>query len=200
MAGAALAMLGVFTAVHVLSAASAGKRGRSALSRAEADLSARELASARRNLVTAHQSFTDTRAELDALGPIAAVARVIPVLGSQVKAVDAFSSAGLDVSEAGQQLVDAADVIVHPPDRDLPIAAAMDALRVTQQSLRPAVAAVTEASEQIGGLEGRFLIGPLARIRDDLARRLPRIQARAASAERGLAALLLFAGDRGPKR
>jgi len=119
---------------------------------------------------------------------------------SQVKAVYAFSSAGLDVSEAGQQLVDAADVIVHPPDRDLPIAAAMDALRVTQQSLGPAVAAVAEASEQISRLEGRFLIGPLARTRDDLARRLPRIQARAASAERGLAALLLFAGDQGPRR
>ncbi|MGH9231078.1 MAG: DUF4012 domain-containing protein, partial [Acidimicrobiales bacterium] len=200
LAGAALALLAGYTAIHVASAASAGQRGRSALTRAEAHLSDRKLTAARESLVRAHQSFTETQAEIDALGPLAALARRIPVLGNQVKAVDTFASAGLSLSEAAEPLVDAADVIINPPDDQLPVSVALDALRSTQRSLGPAVSAISQAANEVSRLEGRFLVGPLARARDDLVTRLPRIEARATSAERGLSALMAFAGDSGPKR
>lgn len=200
MAGAAVLALGGFILLQVVSAAGSGRRGRAALARAEAAISARDLTAARRDLVVARQAFARTRAEIDALGPVAAVARRVPVLGNQVKAVDTFASAGSELSQAGGTLVDAAEAIVHPPDGRLPVSAALDALRGTQRSLGPAVAAVARASDQVARLEGRFLIGPLARARDDLARRLPRIRARATAADHGLSALLAFAGDSGPKR
>ena len=196
----AVAVLGVFTLAHVLSAGSAGTRGRAALTRAEANLSARNLDAARQDLDTAKAAFTETQAEMSSLGIIAKVARRIPLVGDQVKAVDAFASVGLELSAAARPLVDAADTIVNPADEALPISAAMDALRTTQRSLVPAVAAVTHAADQVARMEDTFLIGPLGRARDDLAERLPRIRARAQSAEQGLTALMAFAGDSGPKR
>lgn len=200
LVAAVVVVLGVFTLSHVLAAASAGQRGRTALTGAEANLSARNLAQAREALLTAHRSFTETRAEIDALGPIGAVARRIPVLGNQLKAADTFAGAGIELSAAAQELVDAADVIINPKDDRLPVSDALAALRGTQESLGPAVAAITRASDQVGRLEGHLLFGPLARTRDDLLIRLPRIQARALSADRGLSALIAFAGESGPKR
>jgi hypothetical protein len=196
----ALAAVGGFLLVQVLSAAAAGQRGQAALTRAEANLSARDLVAARQDLLTAQQSFTETRSEIEGLGVIASVARRIPVVGTHVKAADTFASAGLELSRAAQRLVDAADVIINPKDEQLPISDAIDALRETQQSLGPAIAAITHASEEVGRLRGRFLVGPLGRSRDDLLIRLPRLQGRATSADHGLAALIAFAGESGPKR
>lgn len=183
-------LVAAFVLVHVIRAASAGQRGRAALSRAEAALSAGELSLARQDLVHAGRSFTEARSQIATLGPIAAVARRIPVVGTQLEAVDAFTTAGLDLSQAARPLVDAADSIVNPPDRRLPVSVAIDALRSTQRSLVPAAGAITRASDQVVRLKGDLLIPPLAGVRDDLARRLPRIAARARSADRGLSANL----------
>ncbi len=199
-AGAAVALVAGFTLFHVVRAASAGSRGRSALTRAEASLSARELSAARQDLASARDAFTETRAEIDALGPVASVARRVPVLGNQLKAVDTFANVGLSLSLAAQDLVDAADTVINPPDERLPVSAAMDALRDTQKSLRPAADAISQASSDVARLKNWFLIGPLADARDDLTARLPRIEARATSADHGLSALMAFAGDSGPKR
>jgi hypothetical protein len=193
-------LVGGYCIVQVSSAASAGQRGRVALIQAEASLSARNLPAARQDLLTAQQAFTETRDEIGDLGIIASVARLVPVVGTQVKAADTFASAGIDLSLAAQRLVDAADVIINPRDQQLPVSAALDALRVTQQSLGPAVAAITHASEEVGRLRGRFLVGPLGRTRDDLLTRLPRLEGRATSADHGLSALMAFAGESGPKR
>jgi hypothetical protein len=196
----AFAVLAGFSLVHAVAAVSAGTRGRDALTRAEASLSARNLEAARADLVLAHTAFVDTRREIDALGPLARVARRVPVLGHQMRAVDTFANVGVRLSLAAQDLVDAADTIIHPPDEKLPISAAMDALRSTRASLGPATVAVNQASAEVSRLKDWFLIGPLARARDDLAERLPRIQARATSADHGLSALMAFAGEAGPKR
>ena len=200
MAGLALALLGGFVLSRVLAAAAAGQRGQAALSRAEANLSARNLPEARQDLVTAQQSFTETHAEIDGLGIVASVARRMPVVGTQVKAAEIFASAGLELSQAAHRLVDAADVIINPKDQRLPISDALTALRETQQTLGPAANAIAHASEEVGRLRGRFLPGPLGRTRDDLLIRLPRLHGRATSAGHGLAALIAFAGESGPKR
>jgi len=200
VAGVALLLVAGFTLVHVMAAASAGSRGRAALTRAEASLSARQLDAARQDLNVAHAAFTDTRSEISALGPIASVARLVPVVGKHVKAVDTFANVGISLSSAAQGLVDAADTIINPADERLPISTAMAALRDTQRSLGPAAAAVSQASEEVGRLKDWFLVGPLGTARDDLVARLPRIHARAQSADHGLSALIAFAGESGPKR
>ena len=200
IAGSALLLVAGFTLFHVLAAASAGSRGRSALTRAEANLSARQLDAARNDLDVAHAAFTDTRSEISALGPIASVARRVPVLGNHVKAVDTFANVGITLSSAAQGLVDAADTIINPANERLPISEAMTALRETQRSLGPAAAAVSQASEEVARLKDWFLIGPLGDARDDLVTRLPRIHARAMSADHGLSALIAFAGESAPKR
>ena len=200
VAAGALAVLSAFALIHVMASASAGQRGKAALTRAEGSLSARDLSRARADLAEAHAAFVQTREELSALGPVATVARRVPLLGDQLRAVDAFAEAGLTLSRAGQPLVNAADTILSPENEHLPISEAMDALRSTQQSLGPAVAAINHAVDQVAPLKHQFLMGPLGRARDDLLDRLPRIRARATSAEQGLTALMAFAGGSGPKR
>lgn len=186
--------------VHLLAAASAAQRGKAALTRAESSLSARDLAAARVDLTAASRAFAETRTEIKALGPVSGVARRIPVLADQVKAVDTFAAAGSSLSQAAEPLVDAADAIIHPADDQIPVSAAMDALRGTAASLGPAAAAISQASDQVTALRGHFLLGPLARARDDLATRLPKIKARAVAAEDGLSSLIAFAGGDSPKR
>ena len=200
MGGFVLLLIAGFTALHTLSAASAAQRGKTALTLAEASLSARDLPATRGHLDAAGQAFAETRAEIDALGLVASVARRVPLLGAQVKAVDTFASAGSALAAAAPPLVNAADTILHPADEKVPVSAAMDALRSTQASLGPAVAAISQASDQVTRLRGEFLIGPLAQARDDLGTRLPRIKERAMSAEDGLSSLIAFAGGSGPKR
>jgi hypothetical protein len=199
-AGVAVVVLAGFSLLHARAAARAAGEGKAALIRAEAALSARSLDAARAHLGAAQAAFAEAQAEIQALGPVASVARRVPVVGNQMKAVDTFAAAGLGLARAALPLVDAADAVINPADEDTPISAAMDALRSTQASLAPAVAAIRQASERVLELRGSFLVGPLAQARDDLVTRLPRIQARAESAGNGLGALMAFAGESGPKR
>jgi hypothetical protein len=200
LAGAAVAALGMFMAVHVLDAARAGSRGRAALSRAESDLSARRLAEGRANLEAARVAFAQTQDEVAALGPLAGVARRTPLVGRQVRAVDAFADAGMALSGAGLNLIDAAGALGNPSDERVPVSEALDALRSTHTSLAPAVAAIEQAAGHVADVKGGWLLPPLSRARNDLERRLPRIRAQAESAEEGMAALIVFAGGSGPKR
>jgi hypothetical protein len=198
--GVALAALGIFVAVHVLEAARAGNQGRAALTRAEADLSARRLAEGRTNLEAAQAAFAETQEEVAALGPLAGIARRTPLIGRQVRAVDAFADAGLGLSGAGLNLLEAAGALVNPSDQRRPVSEALDALRSTHASLTPAVAAIEQAASRVADVEESWLLPPLSRARNDLSRRLPRIRSRAHSADEGMAALIAFAGGSGPKR
>ncbi|MGI8984326.1 MAG: DUF4012 domain-containing protein [Acidimicrobiales bacterium] len=193
-------VLGGYSLFQMRAAAGAAQRGRAALVREEGAAAARSLDVARRNLVQAEEAFGQAQDEIAALGPVASVARVIPVVGNQMRAVDTLARAGMSLSRAGQPLVDAADTLLHPADQATPVSAAMDALRSTQATLAPALVALSEASDDVLRLKGAFLVGPVARARDDLVTRLPRIRARAVSAGDGLAALMAFAGESGPKR
>ena len=186
--------------IRLLAGASAAARGKAALTRAEGHLGDRDLDAARLDLDAARRAFTRTQSELNALGVIAKVARRVPLLGDQVRAVEVFAHVGLVLSSAGRPVVDSAGTIIDPTDETISTGAALDALRATQASLGPAVRAVGEASVEVARLRGRLLVGPLADARADLARRLPRIKARAVSAQDGLASLVAFAGGTGPRR
>lgn len=195
-----VAVVGAFSLYHLVRAVQAGRQGRTAILRAEANLSARRLDVTRADLQLAQQSFSRAKEEVSGLGVLAKVARHTPVVGSQVKASDVFADAGITLSQAGLRLVDAVGVIVNPSDEHLPVSKALDALRATHQSLIPGVAALDAASARLDTLHGAFLIGPLESARQDLSVRLPRIERQARSAETGLASLIAFAGGSGPRR
>jgi len=195
-----LVALATFVSLHVLDAARAGNLGRAALTRAEADLSARRLAEGRTNLNVAKEAFARTQEEVAAMGPLAGVARRTPLVGRQVRAADAFADAGLALSDAGLNLMDAAGALVDPSDQRLPVSEALRVLRSTHASLVPAVTAIEHAATRVDGVKESWLLPPLSRARDDLSRRLPRIRRQAESAEDGMGALIAFAGGSGPKR
>ncbi len=198
--GCLLVVAAGFSLFHLRRAVSAGTRGRSALSQAESSLSARHIPESRQKLVAAKREFTRTSSEINALGPLGAVAKRTPLLGNQLRAAEVFASSGRALAEAGLQLVGSADTILNPGEQSVAVSDALDALRRTDDSLTPAVAVLQATSAKVASLRGAVLVGPLARARDDLAVRLPKLEVRAESAKEGLTALLAFGGGSGPKR
>lgn len=178
----------------------AATRGKAALVRAETELNARHPAQARTHLTAARSSFRQVHRDLLALGPLLPLARVIPFVRIQTRGVEAFAGAGEAVSTAGIGLTDSAAALLEPSDTHIPVSGAVDSLRTIHASLQTAVKALEAADARVASLNGYRLVGPVGSARDDLAARLPGITTRAVSAERGLAALLAFAGDSGPRR
>jgi hypothetical protein len=187
-------------AYQATQAVRAGTRGKGALIRAEDQLNARQPRQARQSLTEAHSAFRQVRRDLLSTGPLLPLARVIPFVRIQTRGVEAFASAGEALSSAGLGLTDSASALLEPSDGHVPVSSAVDSLRSVHTSLQAAVKALDQATARVAALNGYRLVGPIGTARDDLASRLPRIGARAASAEQGLGALLAFAGDSGPRR
>lgn len=194
------AVLGLVAAVHGLRAVRAGSAGRAAIVKAEADLRSRSLAPAREALVAAEAAFARMGAELDALGPLGAVARVTPFLRVQVRGADALADAGVEVARAGLRLTDAAQAILEPPEAEQPLSNAIRQLRVAQSALAAGGEALDSATARVVALDGSRLLGPLGSARRTLRERLVAAQATVSSGQRGLAALITFLGGDGPRR
>ncbi len=181
-------------------AARAGTEGKTALLRAEENIGDRQLDAARRDLQRARSAFIRMRGEIEALGPLRPLAGITPFVRVQLRGVEAFSDAGLLLADAGLALTDTAGELLEPADPDLPISAAIDALRSLELSMSEGVAALDAATERVASLDGFRLVGPLGDARRELVARLNRVGPQAAAAEEGLGALLTFLGDAGPRR
>jgi hypothetical protein len=189
-----------FGLLQAARAASAGRQGKAALLRAEQRLSLRELDPARADLTTAQQSFERMGAQLDRLGPILTVARFVPVLRSQILAVETLQQAGVTVSQAGQRLADAAHDALRSSQESVPLSAALDRLRSIQGPLGAGTESLKQAQAEVRKLDQRWLIGPVNQAQDDLSERLNRAVDQAGSAGQGLEAVIDFAGGNGPRR
>ncbi|MFN8035798.1 MAG: DUF4012 domain-containing protein [Acidimicrobiia bacterium] len=181
-------------------AARLGVRGKSALLRAEHDLGARRVGAARQDLLEARGDFAKMRRELDGLGPLAPVARVTPFLRVQMRGAEAFTEAGKLLSDAGLRLADASALVIQPKNEHQRLADALADLRTIRAALTSGIAALDVAAGKVGALDGYRLVGPLDAARRDLARRLPRVGARAFSARDGVDALIDLLGGSGPRR
>jgi len=186
--------------MHVYLAERAGNSAQAALLRTEKDLTRRDVGAARHDLTTASTGFRRTRSQLDSLGPALAVARRVPLLRVQVRGADQLADAGLALSQAAGQVVDAAAGIIDPPDRKLPVSAALDQLKATEVALRAGVGSLDSAIARVDSLRGYRLIGPLGSAREQLLKTLPKTRAKAASADSGMRAVIAFAGGSGPRR
>lgn len=198
---AVLVLVGLaYVGIRTWQAARAGVAGRAALILAEGDIEGHRLSPAKAHLLAAQAHFRDMHGDLHALGPILPLAKLVPVLRQQVRAAEAFSDAGLLLSESGLRLHEAAAGILEPMNQHLQVSAALETLRQTYSAMKVGVTSLDKATAKVRSLDGYTLFGPLADARADLARRLPKIQSKAQSAESGLGALIAFAGGSGPRR
>jgi hypothetical protein len=192
--------LGIFTMVQVARAGMEARRARAALLRSEASLSTAGVDPARADLTSALASLERMKAQLDRLGPILSVSRRLPLIGTQVVAVETFQRSGVRLADAGLQVTGAVQDAVSSSNEGSAVAGGLDNLRTVSRALSEGIATVDAASEDMRRLDGKLLIGPVAGARRDLDQRLPKFQDRAASAARGLDALIRFAGGDGPRR
>ena len=188
---------GLFFGARAADAALDGKR---ALLRAETLLGQRKVSDARAELVRAQESFARSRLQTRTLVRYLPGVKALPLAGSQVRGVEVFAAAGVQLADAGVRLADAAAVIVEPQDQSLQLSAALGQLREVQQLLRSGITSLEAAVTEVESLDGDHLVRPLGQARTDLSRRLPDIKKRAVDADDALSSLLTFAGGDGPRR
>ncbi len=189
-----------FALVQTARADRIGVRGKAALLRAEQHIDAHNVGAARQDLLEARANFRQMQHDLANMGPLGPLARVTPFVRIQVRGAKAFAGAGELLSDAGLNLVDAAEQVLDPKDTHLRIADALGELRNIRAALKDGIGALDRAAAKVHALDGYRLIGPLDRARRDLGQRLPRVGARAVSARDGLDALIDMLGGSGPRR
>jgi hypothetical protein len=192
--------VGAYSASRAIPAGREAQRSKAALLRAEEHLSARDLEPARAELLAAQQSLRRMKGEMDGLGLVLPVSKVVPVLRSQVIAVETFQRAGSRLVEAGLRLSDAAEKVSETTQGGSPLSGVLDGLRNINVSLAEGAVSVRAASADVSKLKDRWLIGPIGNARDDLLRRLPRYERQATSTAEGVDALISFVGGEGPRR
>lgn len=200
LAGVLLVVSGAFCAYRALQAAHAGTDAKAALLRGEANLSASKLDDAQKDLTVAQAGFSRMRGDINGMGPFLVVGRFTPFLRVQVRGAEAFADAGRLLAGAGLEIAGTAGPILTPADPNASAPNDLDTLRRVQASVRTGVTSLDQAVRKIAALNGKRLIGPIGAARQDLARRLPRIQDRAHSALDGLDALVAFSGGSGDRR
>ena len=200
IAGVVLAAVAAFTLVMAVRAGREAVHAKNGLLQAEQHLRDRNLDEARVSLTAARQSLQDMKGHLNRLGPILPLSKLIPVVRSQVIAVETYQSAGTRLADAGIQLADAAQQATASSQEGTPVSKMVGSLRTINGSLAAGAKSVQEATDDVEGLRGRWLIGPIRGARDDLLDRLPRYAQQATDTEQGVSALITFAGGDGPRR
>lgn len=191
---------GALSVYRAFRAADAGSKAKAALLRGESHLAEGKLADAGKDLTVARDGFARMQEEIRGIGPLLYVSRVAPFVRMQVRGAEAFAGAGRLLAEAGIDVADTAGPILTPPDPSIAAPNDLDTLRRVQGSVHSGVKALDRAVRKISALNGKRLVGPIGTARQDLARRLPRIQDRAHSAMDGLDALAAFSGGAGDRR
>lgn len=198
----ALVLVGLlaFGAFQGVQAGSAGNRGKAALERAEGHVASRDLDQASQELASAVGHFRRMGEEVGDLGRLLPLVKRVPLVGSQVVGVEALAEVGVDISEAGLELVHAAqEVLDGGGGAEIgsgllePLGTLREAVQVTSASLEPAAA-------QVSSLEDEWLLGPLGDAYETLATRLPELRDRLGGIDRGLGALATFVGGSGPRQ
>ena len=192
---AALLVLGwgVYVAIALASIASDLRAGRSAASAARDQLGAEEVADGEplQELVEAADRFGDAD---DAVGSVAlSPLRLLPVVGRQLRSVDALAGAAAEVAATGADAIERAQAVLADP------AGGGRARLVQAEALRDIVADVDDRLaqvEELGPIDG--LVGPLADARNELAADLADARRSIADARAGADAIVSLVG--GPRR
>jgi hypothetical protein len=184
---------GVYAAISLASVASDLQAGRDAASGARDHLGAEEVADGA-PLPALREAADRFAAADDRVGsPVLSPLRLLPVVGRQLRSVDALAGAAAGVAATGAEAIERAQVVLDDP-------AGGGEARVQQaQTLRNIVADVADrlaAIDDLGPVKG--LIGPLADARNELAADLRDAEQTIADARTGADAVLSLVG--GPRR
>ena len=204
-----LALVGL-AAVRLYQASRAGERGQHALVDAVAlmtpqhgfaSLDSATLDKVHARIAAAQKDFKDMKSDLDGAGPAYSFARVLPFVRVQVRGVKALNNAGDELTASALQLVDTARKFVNPSHRATTLSNGdvIGDLKILQSAASQAVTTLSKAIDDLSSLNGYRLVGPLSSARATLAKKLPRLEVRAASARDGLTAFIAFAGGNGPR-
>ena len=188
-----------FGAIALLRAASAARDGQRNLAAAEAALGRRDTDEARARLEQARSAFQRGSTAVNLAGPLLLPARALPLVRVQVLATDRFLDAGVGLSEAGLEVAEALDAVVHARTAEGPVTAVIKQLEPAGAALAASRTSLDRAIEQLADLDGYRLLGPLGSTRLDLARRVPVVQERLDRAQQAVAALGWFTGAEGPR-
>ena len=189
-----------YTAVRIVQAARQGSEGRASLLSAESALKNRDVKRAERLLQRAHAQFAKMHSDLDALGPLLPISKVIPLVRTQVRAAQTMASVGEELSTAGIDVARTSDGLLHPAHPHLPLAQAVGDLKNVNAAAQHAVGVLDDAARRMSKLDGYRLLGPLASARDQLESRLGKAQTRGHELANGLTVLLDVVGANGPRR
>ena len=157
-----------------LRVAQSARLGKRALLQADADVRAQRADQSRQDLVVAGQAFRRMQQELASYGPVVAVARVIPVVSDQVRAVETFARAGTDISQTGLRIVIAASLAQKGSGGEGLSSTSLDRFRALQVSVHQGVTVISATTADLDKLRSDWLPGPLGQARSDLSRRWPR--------------------------
>jgi len=197
-----LAILGAYSGVKLASAARAAVDGKAALVSAREAMEAEpaDSARARAELEKAQAAFKKMGGDVNALGPIHPVLRVVPLVRVQMRAIDEFQDAGELLSKGGIELIDAYDDTIAPDEPGLKASQPLEFLGRIHKAVASGATAAEDAVAGIEALNGKRLFGPLGGARDELLEKLSPIAVQARNAEHGIAAMRTFFGQRGNRR
>lgn len=198
LVGGAAGLLGVAAALAVVALAEARPSlevGVKSATRAAADARQLDSPGAAASMNTAAASFE--RANARVRSPVGRVGALVPLLGQQLRAVDAASASGADLGRAGMELAEAVDQdTVRIVDGRVPL----ERLQEAQPKAARAAAAIADARGTLELQQSPWLL-------PSLDRRLDRVRAQLVTAgeQADLAAALLdevppLLGSKGPRR
>jgi len=163
--GVVVLLWAVVTAVTLMSARSDLNEGVDALEQARDELSPSDLieGTGLETLAEAEQAFRDARDKVR--GPFVSPLRALPVVGRQIRSVDAMSGAAAGVVSAGSTAIDEAQAELDKDPTAEERVGTMRNLAATADGAREELAAA-----DLGPTEA--LVGPLADARNEFAREL----------------------------
>jgi hypothetical protein len=185
----AYAAYGVF--IHGLDA-------RSSLSDARAKLAAQDAIGARGAFDRARREFSALRSSVSS--PLALPARVVPVVGTQLRAVSTIARAGEDAADAGTLAT--AAIEDRPAGGWGLVHGRVDLAGVARAApaLRSAAAAARRSADVLERARRGWLLAPVASFWRQTSARLDEAAAGLAKARDGVAALPSLVGGDGPRR
>jgi hypothetical protein len=197
-----LVVLAGVGAVGLWRASRAGHAGQAELAQAELDVKAARFRQANQDLTAAAGDFAAMGHQLHAVpvGADLAVWRMVPFVRVQVEAVDTFADSGVQLSEAGVSIVNAAMTVEQPSGAGDALSGSLGRLRVAETSLHSALPLLDRITSRIDGLGHHRLLGPVGSAQRILQHRLDRIDAEAHTAQQAVDALIVFTGGDGPRQ
>lgn len=159
-----------------------GLLGKEDFVKAQGAIGAQDFSGAGKALGTAYSKFNQAKDDFNKLKRF----QFLPVLGSQIKAIDNLLIAGIELSSGFQQLAQIGETIFAPLKRDSSVSLAtispeetrviLQGLSESPPLLREAKVKIDRAVQAIENIPPKGLLGPVRSVTDPLKEQLPTIK------------------------